>query len=278
MYAGIETGGTKTVCAIGEGGRISERFQVPTGDDPGALIDSCVQYLRQFDIAGLGIGTFGPCDPNPQSPKYGRILATPKPGWSGADLLGGLRDGLGVPAVITTDVNAAALGESRYGAAVGMSDVVYLTIGTGIGGGALSDGRLLHGALHPEMGHMVLPQSGPDGACAFHGGCFEGLAAGPAMQQRYGRPATEITDDDPAWDQEAEIVAAGLHNIACVLSPQMFVIGGGVGSREVLHAKLGPALREYIADYLPVPEIAAPGLGSNAGVVGAITLAEELLG
>lgn len=275
MYAGIETGGTKTVCAVGENGRIAERIQFPTGDDPDRLIEQCLEFLSGSPVAALGVGTFGPCDPDPASPTYGHILNTPKPGWSGVDLLGRLADGLQVPCAMTTDVNAAALAESRYGAAAGTRNLVYLTIGTGIGGGAVIDGRLVHGALHPEMGHLLLPQSHGDGLCPFHGNCFEGLASGPALQARLGRPAQDIPDDDPAWQDVADIVASGLHDIVCVLSPQRIVVGGGVGSRQGLHRHISGLLESRLAGYLAAPTVLPPGLGSDSGVLGAIALAQD---
>lgn len=275
MYAGIETGGTKTVCAVGENGTVRERVQFPTGRDPEALLRSCAEFLAPFAPRALGIGTFGPCDSDPASPDYGQILATPKPGWAGADVLHLLRRDLAVPMVMTTDVNAAALGELRHGCGRGYSDLVYLTIGTGIGGGVVSGGGLLHGARHPEMGHMLLPDSHGDGICPFHGPCFEGLASGPAMQARYGRPAQDIGDGDPAWDVQARIVADGLHNITLSVAPQCLVISGGVGSRSALHDRLRTLLDERLAGYVPTPVIRRAELGADAGVVGAMTLAQE---
>ena len=275
MFGGIETGGTKTVCAVGIDGAIEQRTQFPTGDDPVALAERCAQFFAGRSVQAIGIGTFGPCDPDPGSPHYGHILATPKPGWSGVDLLGMLAPRLGVPLAMTTDVTAAALGEQRYGAGRGMSNLVYLTIGTGVGGGAVVDGRILHGATHPEMGHTRIPVLAQGGVCPYHGDCFEGLASGPAMATREGRSGPEISDDDPAWDLEAEIVAAGLHAITCMLSPQCIIVGGGVGSRTALHARLPALLERSLAGYVPAPLIVAPGLGSDAGVIGAITLAQD---
>lgn len=275
MFAGIETGGTKTVCAVGAAGVIEHRTQFPTGSDPVALADRCGEFLSQWPIDAVGVGTFGPCDPDPASPSYGHILGTPKPGWSGADLLGLLGQRIDAPMHMTTDVTAAALGELRHGAGDGLTDLVYLTVGTGVGGGAVVGGRLLHGAQHPEMGHMRLSVSDPRGICPYHGDCFEGLASGPAMQARTGRPGQEIDDDDPAWDEQAALVAAGLHNITFVLSPQCIIVGGGVGARTALHRRLPDLLAESVADFVPVPRVVPPGLGPDSGVVGAITLAEE---
>jgi fructokinase len=156
-----------------------------------------------------------------------------------------------------------------------LHSLVYLTIGTGIGGGAIIRGRLLQAGEHPEMGHMMLPQSVGPGVCPFHVNCWEGLAAGPGMQARFGRPAQDIDDDDPVWDIEAGIVASALHNITCILGPQRIIIGGGVGSRKGLHDRLGPLLEQSLAGYRRVPSVRAPELGDDAGVVGALTLAQD---
>ena len=275
MFAGIETGGTKTVCALGHDGRVMRRTQFTTGDDPGLLVDRCAEFFAGQPVTALGLGTFGPCDTEPGSATYGHILATPKPGWSGVDLVGLLERRLALAIHMTTDVTAAALAEQRYGAGVGVRDLVYLTIGTGIGGGAIVDGRPLHGAGYPEMGHMLVPGSTAAGSCPFHGGCLEGLASGPAMQARAGRPAQLIADDDPAWEQQARIVAAGLHNIVCTLAPKRLIIGGGVGSRAGLHQHLPALLTGSLAGYLPAPTIVPPALGADAGVIGALTLAQD---
>lgn len=274
MYGGIETGGTKTVCAVGGDGTVVDRIQFPTGDDPVALVAHCIDFFAPHRLAGVGVATFGPCDPNPTSDTYGYILATPKPGWAQVNLLGPLAEGIAAPLLMTTDVGAAALGEARYGAGVGTRDLVYLTIGTGIGGGVLTGGRLLQGASHPEVGHMVLPFPGP-GVCPFHDTCWEGLASGPAMAARLGMAAQHLTDDDPAWVEQAHIVAAGVHNLACAFSPQLVIIGGGVGSREGLHRLLPALVERSLAGYLPAPAITTPALGSNAGVIGALSLAQH---
>jgi len=152
---------------------------------------------------------------------------------------------------------------------------VYITIGTGVGGGAVVDGHILHGAQHPEMGHMFVGVDVGGGICPYHGNCLEGLAAGPAMATREGRAGQTIDDDDPAWDTEARIVAAGLHNIACVLSPQCIIVGGGVGSRQALHRRMTPMLEQSLAGYIPTPRVVPPGLGADAGVTGALTLAQD---
>ncbi len=273
MYGGIETGGTKTVCAVGGNGTIVERQQFPTGDDPAQLLDQVGRFFADHEIEALGVGTFGPCDPNPASREYGRILATPKPGWVDVDLLGMLAQRVAVPTALTTDVSAAALGELTHGAGRGHSDLVYITIGTGLGAGIVSGGQIVRGIQHPEPGHMLLPFDLP-GVCRYHGNCWEGLASGPALQERLGFPASELPDDDPAWDLEAAIVAAGLHNLTCTLSPELVIIGGGVGSRQALHQRLPELLSRSLAGYVTPPVLLPPALGADAGVIGALTLAE----
>ena len=275
MFGGIETGGTKTVCAVGADGAVEHRAQFPTGEDADALADRCAEFFAAHPVRSIGVGTFGPCDPDPGSATYGHILNTPKPGWSGVDLLGKLVARVDAPMVLTTDVTAAAIGEQRYGAGRGNQNLVYLTIGTGVGGGAIVDGRVLHGRTHPEMGHILMPDIATGGVCPYHGDCFEGLASGPAMAAREGRPAQEIPDDDPAWDLEARIVAAGLHSITCTLSPRCIIVGGGLGSRSALHTLLPESLSRSLAGYVPAPLLAAPGLGADAGVIGALTLAQD---
>lgn len=188
MFGGIETGGTKTVCAVGADGAVEHRAQFPTGEDADALADRCAEFFAAHPVRSIGVGTFGPCDPDPGSATYGHILNTPKPGWSGVDLLGKLAARVDAPMVLTTDVTAAAIGEQRYGAGRGNQNLVYLTIGTGVGGGAIVDGRVLHGRTHPEMGHILMPDIATGGVCPYHGDCFEGLASGPAMAARRADP------------------------------------------------------------------------------------------
>lgn len=275
MYGGIETGGTKTVCAVGSNGTIRQRRQFRTGDDPVALLDQVGDFFADYEVRALGVGTFGPCDQNPRSPTYGRILATPKPGWVNVDLLALLAQRVPVRTALTTDVTAAAVGEWRYGAGRGYSDLVYITVGTGLGGGIVSGGHVVRGAQHPEPGHMLLPFDLP-GVCAYHGNCWEGLASGPALQARLGFPASDLPDDDPGWDLEAAIVTAGLHNLTCTLSPQMIILGGGVGSRDALHRRVPGLLARSLAGYVAAPIVRPPALGPDSGVIGALTLAETV--
>ncbi len=241
------------------------------------------------ELAAIGIASFGPVDPNPASPTFGYITTTPKPGWANADLAGAIGRALGLPVGFDTDVNGAALGEYRWGAAQGLDTFLYFTIGTGIGGGGMVGGKLMHGLLHPEMGHMRLPhdwQADPfKGACPFHGDCFEGLAAGPAMNARWGQPAETLPADHPAWQLEAHYIALAMSNFIVTISPQRIILGGGVMSgphmfpalrSEVLELLNGyvqsPAILQHIDEYI-VP----PGLGNRSGVLGAFALAEAVL-
>jgi fructokinase len=274
MYGGIETGGTKTVCAVGANGTIVDRVQFPTGDDPAALVSKIAEFFSGHQVEGLGLGTFGPCDPNPTSPTYGWILATPKLGWVNVDLTGMLRQRTGLPIALTTDVAAAALGEMRLGAGRGFTDLVYITVGTGVGAGIVSGGQIVQGLQHPEPGHMLLPFDAPS-VCRYHRQCWEGMASGPAMQARLGFPAQDLPDDDPAWDLQAAIVAAGLHNLTCTVSPQLVILGGGVGSRPALHDRVPDLLQASLAGYVSAPVLLPPALGPDAGVIGALALAAE---
>ncbi|HXA52502.1 MAG TPA: ROK family protein [Candidatus Acidoferrum sp.] len=276
-YGGLEAGGTKFVCAIGTGPDDLERADFPT-TTPDETIGRALAFFRdRAPVHALGIASFGPVDLDPRSATYGYITSTPKPGWSHTDIAGLMGRALGVPVHLDTDVNAAALAESRWGSARGLDDVVYLTVGTGIGGGALVGGRLVHGLLHPEMGHMRLPHdriADPyGGICPFHGDCLEGLASGPAIEQRWGVSAQSLPSDHPAWRLEARYLAAGVVNLVCTLSPRRVIMGGGVMEQ----AHLFPMIREEVAallnGYVAAPEIGPPALGKNAGVLGAIALA-----
>mgnify|MGYP001034243436 FL=1 len=294
LYGGIEGGGTKFVCVVGGGPgdiRAETRFSTTT---PVETLGQAIEFFRQQQavhgrLSAIGLACFGPLDPDPASPTYGCILPTPKPGWAGADVVGPLVEAFGVPVGFDTDVNGAALAEARWGAAQGCDPVLYLTIGTGIGGGALVNGKLLHGLIHPEMGHIFIPhdcQRDPfPGVCPFHGDCFEGLATGPSLKARWGQPAETLPPDHPAWDLEATYIAYALASYITTLSPQRIVIGGGVAQQSqlfpLIHHKVpailngyiqSPSILEHIQEYI-VP----PGLGGRAGVLGAIALAEQAL-
>ena len=288
IVGGIEAGGTKFVCTVGTGPddlREVERFPTTTPDE--TIARAIAFFRRQPDpLSAIGIGTFGPADVDRASLTFGQITTTPKPGWQGADVVGPIADALGVPVAFDTDVNAAALGEHRWGAAQDVDTFVYLTVGTGIGGGALVAGRRIQGLTHPEMGHMLIPrQPGDDfaGICPYHGDCWEGMACGPAIEARWGRPGVELAADHPAWALEARYLALGIANLVLTLSPQRVIVGGGVMQQSHLHARVRDDVREVLNGYAPLPDaldafIVPPGLGDRAGVLGAVALARETCG
>ncbi|SHK63009.1 ROK family protein [Rhodothermus profundi] len=286
LLGGIEAGGTKFVCAVGTGPndlRALARFPTTTPDETLSRVIDFFQKQPE-PIAALGIGSFGPVDPDPASPTYGYITTTPKPGWAHTDVAGTLRRALNVPVAFDTDVNAAALGEHRWGAGRGLHTFVYLTIGTGIGGGAIVNGRRHHGHQHPEMGHLLIPRLPDDnrpGICPFHGDCLEGLASGPAIAARWGRPAPELPPSHPAWDQVAHYLALGLTNLILTLSPQRLILGGGVMHQTHLFPRLRQKVAACLNGYVTLPDletfIVPPALGDRAGVLGALALAEEVL-
>lgn len=291
-FGGVELGGTKCVAVVGDaGGTIEARRRVPTTtpeETLGALVDFFAAQARAHGaVSAIGIGSFGPVDLDVASPTFGRITSTPKAGWPDADVVGAFRVALDAPIAFDTDVNAAALGEWRHGAARGLDSVLYLTVGTGIGGGAVLHGRPLHGLLHPEMGHVRIPHdlaADPfPGVCPFHGDCLEGLASGPAMAARWGQPAETLPVDHPAWRLEARYLALALHTFVCTLSPRRIVIGGGVAGHAGLLPHVREDLRVSLAGYVHSAVllhdletyVTAPGLGDDAGVVGALVLAED---
>jgi fructokinase len=291
LYGGMEAGGTKFVCIIGSRPtdiRAETRFPTTTPEETlGRAIAFFREWLARTPLAAIGIGSFGPVDLNPASPTHGTITSTPKPGWAYADIRGPIQRALELPVSFDTDVNAAALGEFTWGAAQGLDTFVYLTIGTGIGGGAIVGGQLLHGLLHPEMGHIPIPhdrQTDPyPGHCPFHGDCFEGLANGPAIQARWGRPAETLEPTHPAWALEAHYIALGLAAIIGALSPQRIILGGGVMQQTALFPLVRREVQTLLNGYIQAREITEhvdryivpPGLGSRSGVLGAVALARQ---
>jgi fructokinase len=267
--------------------RAEVRFPTTT---PAETIGRSISFFQEqaaiAPLAAIGIAAFGPVDPNPLSPTFGYITTTPKPGWANADFAGAVGRALGVPVGFDTDVNGAALGEHRWGAAQGLDTFLYLTIGTGVGGGGMVGGRLMHGLIHPEMGHIRMPRPKDDdfpGICPYHGDCFEGLACGPALKARWGQPAETLPPDHPAWDLEAQTIALGLCNFIFTLSPQRIIIGGGVMAQEQMFPLVRRKVQTLLAGYVQSPAILGdgidtyivpPGLGNMAGVLGAIALAQ----
>ena len=278
IYGGMECGGTKFVCATGaESGKLLARTEFPA-TTPAETIARALEFFQAqpHPLQSIGIGSFGPVDLDPTSPKFGYITSTPKNGWRDTDLLGAVRRATGLPVAFDTDVNAAALGEARWGAAQGLDTFLYLTIGTGVGGGGMANGRLLHGLVHPEMGHIRVPHdlaADPyPGGCPFHGDCLEGMACGKALETRCGKHAEELSADDPVWEEEARLLAHGLVNWICTLSPQLIIMGGGVMKQTSLFTLLRRQVAALINDYVPMPDIVPPALGDNAGVLGAVAL------
>jgi fructokinase len=291
MFGGIEAGGTKFICGIGNGPEdlVKEQFSTST---PEATLSRAVGFFKERagrDLEAVGIGSFGPVDLNRNSPTYGYITSTPKAGWENFDLAGSVGRALDVPVGFDTDVNGAILSEARWGAARGLSEALYLTIGTGIGGGALVNGRIVHGLLHPEMGHLRLPHDFSKdpfpGSCPYHGDCLEGMASGPAIQKRWGWPAATLPPDHPAWALEAHYLALALVNLALAFSPQRILLGGGVMQQPQLFQMIRNEFSVLLNGYVRHPDILArvdeyiqpPRLGNNAGILGALLLAEMAL-
>jgi fructokinase len=276
VYGGIETGGSKWELAIGTGpDDLRATATIPT-TGPEETIDRAIAFFEQGGpVDAIGIGSFGPVDKKPGSPTWGFITSTPKPGWAHTDVGQKVRRRLAAPVVFDTDVNAAALGEHRWGAARGLATFCYVTIGTGIGGGGMAHSQLLDGLVHPEIGHMRIPHDldrDPfGGVCPFHGDCWEGLASGRAIEAR---------DGEADWELEAHYLALGLVSVILVLSPERIVIGGGVMRQPGLIELVRHEITALLNGYLPGFDgrrgyLTLPGLGSRSGVLGAIALAES---
>jgi fructokinase len=293
ILGGVETGGSWCVCALGHGpGELVAVEKFPTGA-PAETLERIVAFFNDPAhprAAAVGVGAFGPIELDERSANWGEVQhSTPKREWAGAPLGASLRAGLDVPVVLDTDVNAAALGELRWGAGRDVESLGYLTVGTGIGAGLIIDGRPLHGMLHPEAGHVRVPHDRRHdpfaGACPFHGDCWEGLASGRALQERWGVDPATLPDDHPAWALEAGYIAAGILSIVMVASPHRVIAGGGVMERPGLLARVRSELRRLLGGYPTTRELAgdlhgylvAPALGDDAGVLGAIALAGDRL-
>ncbi len=286
-FGTLEAGGTKMVLSVGnEQNELLEQASMPT-EAPEKTIPAMIDWFRDKNIVSLGIGTFGPVDLNQASPSYGWITKTPKPGWSDKPLLPPMRDALGVPALIDTDVNAAALAEWQLGAAKGLNSCMYVTVGTGVGAGLVIEGKLVHGLVHPELGHMLLRQEpgdpAPDGFCPYHKGCLEGLAAGPAIEKRWGTKAQYLSPDHEAWKQEAAYLAQMCMNAVCAFSPEKIILGGGVMQQKHLFPLIRRKTLELLNGYIQAKAImeridsyiVEPGLGTKSGATGALLLAQQ---
>jgi fructokinase len=287
LYGGLEAGGTKFICAVGTSPQDVVTRRIPT-TTPMETIGQVIAFFKeQPPMAALGIGSFGPIDLDPASPTYGYITTTPKPGWQFTDLAGKIKKALQVPVGFDTDVNAAALGEHRWGAAKGLADFIYLTVGTGIGGGGMVNGKLMHGLVHPEMGHIHIPHDRSadpfKGCCPFHGDCFEGLASGTAVAQRWGQQGETLPADHPAWVLEARYLALAISNLILTLSPRRVILGGGLMEQVHLFTMIRQNVVEILHGYIQAESITRdidsfivpPGLGKQAGLLGAMALGME---
>lgn len=302
VWGGVEGGGTKFHCVLAGGAEGAEKPEIvderiiPT-TTPAETLAAVAAFFGQHQethaLAGLGVACFGPVDLDPASPQYGFITTTPKPGWANCDVVGNLRAALNVPVTWETDVNGALIAEQRWGAAQGLRSAVYFTIGTGIGGAALVEGRPLHGLLHPEMGHIpitALPgdsQRFDHGFCPYHGGgCLEGVASGPALEGRAGQPPAALPESDPIWEEEARYLAYAAVVATLMLSPQRIILGGGVLlNQHHLYPRIRAHFLTMLSGYLQHPSITdhigtyitSPQLGHRAGVFGALALAMDAM-
>lgn len=284
MYGSIEAGGTKFVCSVSdEALNILERVSFPT-TTPEETMPLVKDFLGKYvaKLKGIGVGSFGPIDIHPQSPTYGLITSTPKLAWQNFDFVGSLKEAFSVPIAWTTDVNAAAYGEYVAGAAKGLDSVIYFTVGTGIGGGGIQDGKFIQGFSHPEMGHMLVRRHPDDtyrGNCPFHGDCLEGMAAGPAIEKRFGKKGHELAMDDDFWEIEADYLAQCAYNSTLMFSPEMIIFGGGVMKQAQLLPKIKQTFSDLLQGYVQTPDLShylsCPALGDNAGTMGCLALAKD---
>jgi fructokinase len=279
-FGGIEAGGSKFVCAVGSHPDDLEAVEFLT-TTPRETLRKVVEFFQSRQpIEALGIGSFGPIDPNPKSATFGYIRSTPKLAWRNFNFASAMRDALDVRVAFDTDVNSAAVAEYRWGAAQGLETFLYVTVGTGIGGGAMVNGELLHGCQHPEMGHIRVPHNREldpfPGNCPYHGDCLEGLIAAPALEARWGQPPHLLPLDHAAWDLLTRYLALGLTNWISTLSPEKVILGGGIMQRSELFPQLRARVGELLNGYIEPPDIVPPRLGARAGVLGAIVLAQQV--
>jgi fructokinase len=285
MIGAIEAGGTKMVCAVSDANlNIQARTRIST-ENPQDTMHEILAFFSEYELSGLGVGAFGPIGVNPQRADYGFIGQTPKEGWSGFNLLGALQAEIKCPIYLTTDVNVAAYGELQRGSAQGLQNAVYLTVGTGIGGGIIHDGTIYVGDTHPELGHIMVKRAqdeleGFTGVCPYHKGCLEGMASGPSLGARAGVKANTLAPDDPLWDIEADYLAQAAMNYTLSFAPQRIIFGGGVSNQDQLFPKLRTRFGEYLNHYVQVPDydeyLVHAALGDDAGITGALLLAAKV--
>ncbi|MDR4938856.1 ROK family protein [Rossellomorea marisflavi] len=282
MLGAIEAGGTKFVCAVGdEQGTIIDRVQIPT-TLPEETIPKVIEFFRKHPVKAIGIGSFGPIDVNRESASYGNVTSTPKVGWKDYPFVQAIKDAIPVPVGFNTDVNAAALGEATFGEAKGLDSCLYITVGTGIGAGAVVQGKLLQGLSHPEMGHILIRRHEDDpyeGKCPYHKDCLEGLAAGPAIEARWGVKGDQLVDKGDVWEMEGYYIAQALMQYIVIISPKKIILGGGVMKQKQIFPIIYKHLEKMINGYVDLPPledyIVSPGLGDNAGITGSLMLAHE---
>ena len=287
LFGALEAGGTKMVCAIGnENGEILEQKSIPT-TTPEETMPAILEYFKDKEIASIGIACFGPIDLNKNSETYGYITSTPKIPWRNYNIVGAVKDALKIPVGFDTDVNGSLLGEVTWGCAKGLTDAVYFTIGTGVGAGIMTNGKMLHGMLHPEAGHVkMVPRSGDTykGKCPYHGTCFEGMAAGPAIEERWGAKAVQLADCEEVWDLESYYIAQALMGIVLTLSPQKIILGGGVMNQKQLFSMIREKMLKELNGYIQAKELAdidnyivPASLNDDQGIMGCIKLAMNSL-
>ena len=288
LYGGIELGGTKMVAGVADDDcKIIDRITILT-EEPEKTLNRLSEYFLGKNIASLGIASFGPVDLNKSSSTYGYITTTPKPGWGNVDVLGHFKT-LNIPLGFDTDVNGACLGEVLHGSGIGLNNVIYGTIGTGIGFGVYLEGRLLHGLMHPETGHMILKRHPDDenfeGPCPYHSDCLETLASGPSIESRWHKKARELTDNDKVWQLEAYYLGQALANCVMCYSPERIILGGGIMHVEKLLSMIRKETLKNLNGYIKKDEIlndidnyiVLPELGDDAGLIGAIELGKREL-
>ena len=283
IMAAVEAGGTKFNCGLGdENGNIIDQVSIPT-TTPEETMKKVIEYFKDKKFDVMGVGSFGPIDPIKGSKTYGHITKTPKAYWSDYNLIGELKKHFDVPMEFDTDVNGAALAEAWWGAGKGFRNVMYITVGTGIGAGATVDGKMLQGLTHPEMGHISVkrhPEDAFEGTCSFHGDCLEGMAAGPAIEKRWGKKGIELAEDNRVWEMEAYYLSQALVNYILILSPEKIIMGGGEKKQKQLFPLIHKNVKEMLNGYVDKKEILEdienyiiyPGLGDYAGFIGSFAL------
>ena len=288
MIGAIEAGGTKFVCAVGtKEGEWIKRVQFPT-EQPEETMENVINFFKSYDIEAIGVGSFGPCGVDPGKDNFGFITSTPKPGWRSYGMVPAFKKAFDVPIGFNTDVNAAALGEAVFGAAKGLDSCLYITVGTGIGAGAIVGGNLLQGVSHPEMGHILVrrhPDDAYAGTCPYHKDCLEGLAAGPSLEARYGKKGGQLAADGRVWEMEAYYLAQAIAQYVLIVSPKKVILGGGVMKQQQLYPLIRTNVKTLLNGYVDVLEInkniedyiVAPGLGADAGITGALLIGKAAL-